>query len=71
LDDRLVFDCDHGGTLYEMYKHFSIKAIKSKSFMEQALLMTERFSAYFIDGKKVIVQVVKNDTYIIDLANYL
>lgn len=71
LDDRLVFDCEHGGTLYEMYKRFSIKAIQSKSFMEQALLMTERFSAYFMDGKKVIVQVVKNDTYFIDLANYL
>lgn len=71
LGDRLVFDCDHGGTLYEMYKHFSIKAIKSKSFMEQALLMTERFSANFMDGKKVIIQVVEDDTYIIDLANYL
>lgn len=71
LGDRLEFNCDHSGTLYEMYKRFSIKATQSKSFMEQAVLMTERFSANFMDGKKVIIQVVEHDTYIIDLANYL
>lgn len=69
--DRIVFNCDHSGTLYDMYKSFSIKSIKTKTFMEQAILMTERFSANFMDGKKVIVQVIDNDTYIIDMANYL
>lgn len=69
--DRIVFNCDHSGTLYDMYKSFSIKSTKSRTFMEQAVLMTERYSANFMDGKKVIVQVIDNDTYIIDLANYL
>jgi hypothetical protein len=69
--DRIVFNCDHSDTLYDMYKHFSIKSIKSRTFMEQAVLMTERYAANFMDGKKVIVQVIDNDTYIIDMANYL
>lgn len=69
--DRIVFNCDHSDTLYDMYKHFSIKSTKLRTFMEQAVLMTERYSANFMDGKKVIVQVIDNDTYIIDMANYL
>lgn len=69
--DRIVFNCDHSGTLYDMYKSFSIKSINSRTFMEQAVLMTERYSANFMDGKKVIVQVIDNDSYIIDMANYL
>jgi hypothetical protein len=53
-----------------MYKKFSVKATASKSFMEQSVLMTERYSANFMDGKKIIIQVINNDTYIIDIANF-
>lgn len=68
--ERIELNCDHVDTTYEMYKKFSVKATASKSFMEQSILMTERYSANFMDGKKIIIQVINNDTYIIDIANF-
>lgn len=68
---RIEFNCDHDGTPYFMYKKFSLKKIESKSFRDQVILITERYYGNYMDGKKIIVQVINDKPFIIDMANFL
>ena len=69
--ERIEFNCDHDDTPYFMYKKFSLKKIAGKSFRDQAILMTERYFGNYMDGKKIIVQVINDKPFIIDMANFL
>lgn len=68
--ESVEFMCDHARTAYSIYSWFSVKKTKDKSFKDQAILIAESFSGNYMDGKKIIVQVIHDKPFIIDMANY-
>jgi hypothetical protein len=62
--------CTYDLNWRSIYSRLSVKKTKDKSFKDQAILIAESFSGNYMDGKKIIVQVIDDKPFIIDMANY-
>jgi len=68
---KIFFMCNHEATVYEQYKYFSIRNISKDSLIDNALKLISHYIGNYMDGKKIIYGVIGEESYIIDLANYL
>lgn len=68
---RVVFNCTHQGTPFDIYKKFDVKSIPDINLKDQSILISERYSSNFLDGKKIVTWSFKDKLQIFDMVNYL
>jgi hypothetical protein len=68
---RVIFNCTHQGTAFDMYKKFDAKSIPDMNLKDQSILISERYSSNFMDGKKIVTWSLKDKLQIFDMVNYL
>ncbi|ADR35353.1 hypothetical protein Sulku_2703 (plasmid) [Sulfuricurvum kujiense DSM 16994] len=68
---RVVFNCTHQGTPFDIYKKFDVKSIPDMNLKDQSILISERYSSNYLDGKKIVTWSLKDKLQIFDMVNYL